>query len=818
MKNKRSRVLSRALALLLALTVVTSMGITVSADGGASGYTPTNGYVLQLGGGKINCYPQFSAYVPTVAYDGVDHPGYSIIFGMYDSYNDQTFENLYCTDMPVDAEENACYRRINLSDSTYAAALAGKLRGILLNTYPNITVEQLAAESGIAELTRDEAIAGTQLAVWQNAHGDAFEIKDFGAKDRWSNSVDEAVQGRIEALYTYLMERGAVAAQKILVSESSFLEHSAAPVLTENEDGTYNVTVTAKVFANVDAAAGDDLTLTAHMADGAYYVSTALSNGTKTYTLTIENVPAAVANDAVTLAIDGVQYAPKDVYLVDARGIRGVSQSLAGVMEGLLPVHAAIKAEPDRVLNIYKTELVDKGENKTERVPLENIAFDVYYVGAIKDYLGGSLSISRVPTDAEVALYAKSTNLVGTMTTDADGRASLNLHTEDGIYLVKELPNPAVESPCAPFYVMLPNWAEKDATTGTYPSYTVTAQPKNTTTHEGPEIDKSVTSVGNTTDSYGVGVDHTWIIRTTIPKTIALGKEYVITDTLDYRLSYQRFDKLELALSAGTAEPTALIRGTDYTVTEETVQDAEERDVTKLTISLTQTGMKKVGKLVGDEPASYVLRSSFLAQINRNAQLATEIPNDADVDYTNNVGKKFTATSEEAEVHTGGVKLLKVNSEQKPLAGATFELYRMATQAEVNADLEKNELPTLQLGETTYRVVRCAFYNSADLSGDAVTSLTTGADGSGYLYGLAYGDYYLVETQAPDGYNLLAAPVEVTINATSHTANGGAVTVVNTNGLQLPSTGGIGTGVYTAVGELLLCAAAILLLRRRTAR
>lgn len=754
--------------------------------------------------------------MPTVAYDGADHPGYSIIFGMYDSYNKRTFQNLYCTDMPVDAEENAYYRRINLSDSTYAAALANKLRGILLNTYPNITVEQLAAESGIADLTRNEAITGTQLAVWQNAHGDAFEIKDFGAKDRWGNSVDEAVQGRIEKLYYYLMERGAADAQKLLISEASFLDRSTAPVLTNNGDGTYNVTVTAKVFANVDADAGDDLTLTAHMADGAYHASTALSNGTKTYTLTIEDVPAAAANGAVTLAIDGVQYAPKDVYLVDARGIRGVSQSLAGVMEGLLPVHAAVKAEPDRVLNIYKTELVNKGEDETVRVPLENISFDVYYVGAIEDYLGGRLSISKVPTEDEVALYAQSTKLVGTMTTDADGRASLNLHTEDGIYLVKELPNPAVEFPCAPFYVMLPNWAEKDTATGTYPSYTVTAEPKNTTTHEGPEIDKYVTSVGTTSDSYGVDEDHTWIIQTTIPKTIALGKEYVITDTLDYRLTYRCFDKLELALSAGTAEPTALIRGTDYTVTTETVKDEEEHDVTKLTVSLTQTGMKKVGKLVDDAPASYVLRSSFIAQINQNAQLATEIPNDADVDYTNNVGKKFTAASDEAEVHTGGVKLLKVNSEQKSLAGATFELYRMATQGEVAADTE-NELPTLLIGETTCKVVRCAFYNSVDLSGSAATSLTTGTDGSGYLYGLAYGKYYLVETQAPDGYNLLAAPVEVTINATSHTESGN-VTVVNTNGLQLPSTGGIGTGVYTAAGALLLCAAAILFLRRRTAR
>lgn len=804
--KRKNRAVSRLMALLLAVAVVASMSVSAFAEGGGTKYTPTNGYVLQLGEGD-SYWDELSAYEPTVDYGNGTLQGvvYCITFCMENG--SETLKNLYCVDLPVSPTDNAVYHRVNLEDSTYAAALADQLRGILLNSYPEKTVDELAEASGIDGLTKDEAITGTQLAVWQTVHGDAFKVIKFGDENLVSLGSEKS---RIERLFNYLLTLKGLKGYEV-ISEASFREHSTAPEVKENGDGTCNVTVTAKVFANV--AAGDDLTLTAHLKDGAYSASTALVDGTKDYTLTIKNVPADVANGTVTLAIDGTQYAPEGVYLVDSSGIRGVSQSMVGVLEGTLPVHAEVKAEPDRVLKIYKTEKTENGDGTTTRVPLANISFDVYFVCSIEDYLSGNVKLSKVPTAEEIERYTddmKYTNLVGTMTTDKDGRASLNLSTEDGIYLVKELKNEAVTSPCNPFYVMLPNWAEKDAETDTYPSYTVTAEPKNTTVSEGPDIEKSVTTIGQTSDTFDVGKDHTWIIRTGIPKTIAIGQEYVITDTLDYRLTYRKVEKVALAPKDGNMGETDLVPNTDYTVNVTEGTDNDGHSVKTVTIALTQTGMKKIGQLTSGQTGAYELRTYLVSQINQNAAVDAEIPNDAAIDYTNNVGKKFHEDSNEAEVHTGGIQLLKVNSDDQALAGATFTLYRMATQEEVAA----NELPTLTIGETTYKVVQCFFYATADLSGSAVTSLTTSTDGKGYLYGLAYGTYYLVETKAPDGYNLLTAPVEITIGEGS-SAEDQAVKVTNTTGLELPTTGGSGTGAYTALGVLLMGAAAVLLLFRR---
>ena len=73
------------------------------------------------------------------------------------------------------------------------------------------------------------------------------------------------------------------------------------------------------------------------------------------------------------------------------------------------------------------------------------------------------------------------------------------------------------------------------------------------------------------------------------------------------------------------------------------------------------------------------------------------------------------------------------------------------------------------------------------------------------LNGLAEGSYWLVETQAPDGYNKLTAPVKITITKSDTTnvndwtikQNDGVVDdkiidIENTTGTLLPETGGMG--------------------------
>ena len=101
------------------------------------------------------------------------------------------------------------------------------------------------------------------------------------------------------------------------------------------------------------------------------------------------------------------------------------------------------------------------------------------------------------------------------------------------------------------------------------------------------------------------------------------------------------------------------------------------------------------------------------------------------------------------------------------------------------------------------------------------------------LSGLDADTYYLTETKAPDGYNKLGSPIEITITDTDPAdgivndgadgANGadGYVeqTVKNSDGFQLPTTGGIGTILFTAGGILLMGLGVIVLvfviLRRR---
>ena len=101
-------------------------------------------------------------------------------------------------------------------------------------------------------------------------------------------------------------------------------------------------------------------------------------------------------------------------------------------------------------------------------------------------------------------------------------------------------------------------------------------------------------------------------------------------------------------------------------------------------------------------------------------------------------------------------------------------------------------------------------------------------------FSLPIGVYHLVETKAPDGYNLKAEPVVITVTTESVTYEEGTslssdrrgvtydsetsvylLKVTNTSGYELPESGGMGTVVYTAAGSMLMAAGALLFIARR---
>lgn len=103
--------------------------------------------------------------------------------------------------------------------------------------------------------------------------------------------------------------------------------------------------------------------------------------------------------------------------------------------------------------------------------------------------------------------------------------------------------------------------------------------------------------------------------------------------------------------------------------------------------------------------------------------------------------------------------------------------------------------------------------------GNTTTKLVSSTNGTITVEGLDEGDYRLVETKAPDGYNKLSAPVEIKIGATTEnngqsvTVTGNTQEVINKAGSLLPETGGIGTVMFTIIGGvgILVIAASFLL-------
>lgn len=123
-----------------------------------------------------------------------------------------------------------------------------------------------------------------------------------------------------------------------------------------------------------------------------------------------------------------------------------------------------------------------------------------------------------------------------------------------------------------------------------------------------------------------------------------------------------------------------------------------------------------------------------------------------------------------------------------------------------------------------------------DTNGTVTTTLTSDNNGKIQINGLAEGTYYLKETKAPKGYNLLKNPIEVTIAPVVDTTTNeiksekitvkkdGApaevpeVKVENNTGSLLPSTGGMGTTLIYLIGGALVLGSGIVLANKKRAK
>ena len=177
--------------------------------------------------------------------------------------------------------------------------------------------------------------------------------------------------------------------------------------------------------------------------------------------------------------------------------------------------------------------------------------------------------------------------------------------------------------------------------------------------------------------------------------------------------------------------------------------------------------------------------------------------------------KQYTST------FTWEIDISKIDGETKEkLAGAEFQLVLKKTVdgEEVESFVKFEETAE---GSNIYKVVAT---DAAE--NDEGTVITTDATGEFNIEGLDEGKYYLRETKAPEGDNMLADAVTISIESqyveadrtASYTVDGetpATIEVENNTGELLPETGGIGTTIFYVVGGLLMLAAFVVLVSKK---
>lgn len=272
--------------------------------------------------------------------------------------------------------------------------------------------------------------------------------------------------------------------------------------------------------------------------------------------------------------------------------------------------------------------------------------------------------------------------------------------------------------------------------------------------------------------------------------------------------SFYVSDLLPDGLTLDTKSISAVIKDTESSTTSTTVETADYLDTNAVANTYTfKFSVDKTQYIASwSDKGGKKLIITYSAKFNddNTTEVNVKETNTATFNYSNYpyVSGSNEEKTSEVEVNTFAIKIDKhvTGDESKKLANAKFDLYRTATQAEINAGTASD----ITYNNATVKAILLENGSLTDENGVA-TFEKYEANGTNY-------DYYLVETKAPAGYNILGEAVKVNFTDADVEATHGIYTVEveNSSGLTLPITGGEGIVFFSVIGIVFMGGAVFL--------